>query len=92
MIPGLGRSPAGGHDHPLQYSCLENPPGHKSLAVHGVATSQTRLSDHQSKYSIVTDFHVMAHTVESEWTVLGALLRQQKCLCGVGTAEMSVEK
>ena len=22
-IPGLGRSPGGGHDHPLQYSCLE---------------------------------------------------------------------
>ena len=24
-IPGLGRSPEGGHDNPLQYSCLENP-------------------------------------------------------------------
>ena len=24
-IPGLGRSPGGGHDTPLQYSCLENP-------------------------------------------------------------------
>ena len=24
-IPGLGRSPGGGHGHPLQYSCLENP-------------------------------------------------------------------
>ena len=24
-IPGLGRSPGGGHDNPLQYSCLENP-------------------------------------------------------------------
>ena len=23
-IPGLGRSPEGGHDNPLQYSCLEN--------------------------------------------------------------------
>ena len=23
-IPGLGRSPAGGHGNPLQYSCLEN--------------------------------------------------------------------
>ena len=23
-IPGLGRSPAGGHGTPLQYSCLEN--------------------------------------------------------------------
>ena len=24
-IPGLGRSPGGGHSNPLQYSCLENP-------------------------------------------------------------------
>ena len=24
-IPRLGRSPGGGHDNPLQYSCLENP-------------------------------------------------------------------
>ena len=24
-IPGLGRSPGGGHVNPLQYSCLENP-------------------------------------------------------------------
>ena len=22
LIPGLGRSPGGGHDNPLQYSCL----------------------------------------------------------------------
>ena len=25
LIPGLGRSPGGGHGSPLQYSCLENP-------------------------------------------------------------------
>ena len=30
-IPGLGRSPGGGHGNPLQYSCLENPHGQKSL-------------------------------------------------------------
>ena len=24
-IPGLGRSPGGGHGNPLQYFCLENP-------------------------------------------------------------------
>ena len=24
-IPGLGRPPGGGHDNPLQCSCLENP-------------------------------------------------------------------
>ena len=26
-IPGLGRSPGGGHSNPLQYPCLENPDG-----------------------------------------------------------------
>ena len=31
-IPGLGRSPGGGRGNPLQYSCLENPPGLRSLA------------------------------------------------------------
>ena len=24
LTPGLGRSPGGGHGHPLQYSCLRN--------------------------------------------------------------------
>ena len=32
LIPGSGRSPGGGHGNPLQYSCLENPHGQKSLA------------------------------------------------------------
>jgi len=31
-IPGLGRSPGGKHGIPLQYSCLENPHGQRSLA------------------------------------------------------------
>ena len=30
-IPGLGRSLAGGHGNPLQYSCGENPQGQRSL-------------------------------------------------------------
>ena len=32
-IPGLGRTPGGGHGNPLQYSCLENPHGQRSLAA-----------------------------------------------------------
>ena len=31
-ISGLGRSPGGGNGNPLQYSCLENPHGQRSLA------------------------------------------------------------
>ena len=30
-IPGLGRSPGEGNGNPLQYSCLENPHGLRSL-------------------------------------------------------------
>ena len=45
LIPGLGRSPGGGHDNPLQYSCLENSMdrGAWRVAVRGVAKSWTRL-------------------------------------------------
>ena len=40
-IPGLGRSPGGGHVHQLQYSCLENPMDRGAwwATVHGVAQS-----------------------------------------------------
>ena len=31
-IPGWRTSPGGGHGNPLQYSCLENPHGQRSLA------------------------------------------------------------
>ena len=36
-IPGLGRSPGGGHGNPLQYSCLEKPMdrGAWEATVHG---------------------------------------------------------
>ena len=46
-IPGSGRSPGKGNRNPLQYSCLENPMDREAwwATVHGVAKSQTRLSD-----------------------------------------------
>ena len=46
-IPELGRSPGGGHGNPLQYSCLENSM-HRGVwraIIHGIAKSQTQLSD-----------------------------------------------
>ena len=38
LIPGLGRSPGGGHGKPLQYSCLENAMNREAwqTTVHGV--------------------------------------------------------
>ena len=45
LIPGLGRSPRGGHDIPLQYHCLENSMDRRACwnAVHRVARSLTGL-------------------------------------------------
>ena len=35
-VRGMGRSPGGGHGNPLQYSCLENPDGQKSLVEYSL--------------------------------------------------------
>ena len=45
LIPGLGRSPGGGHGSPLQYSCLGNSMGRGAqwATVHRITKSQTRL-------------------------------------------------
>ena len=50
-VPRLGRSPGEGKGYPLQYSGLENS---MDSIVHGVAKSQTRLSD----------FHSLTHAVD----------------------------
>ena len=43
LIPGSGRSAGEGHSNPLQYSYLDR--GAWWATVHGVAKTQTRLSD-----------------------------------------------
>ena len=47
-IPGLGKSPGEGKGYPLQCSGLENS---MDCVVHGVAKSQTRLSDFHFHFS-----------------------------------------
>ena len=49
-IPGSGRLPGEGNGNPLQYSCLKNSMdgGVWWATVHGVAKSQTQLSDFAS--------------------------------------------
>ena len=42
-IPGWGRSPGEGNGNPIQYSCLENPHGQRSLA--GYSTWGRKESD-----------------------------------------------
>ena len=47
IFPGLEKSPEVGKGNPFQYSCLENPMdrGAWQAVVHGVAKTQTGLSD-----------------------------------------------
>ena len=56
-IPGLERYSGGGHGNPLQYSCLENPHGQRSLAGyspwgHEELYMTERLSTTQTPYSV----------------------------------------
>ena len=47
LIPGLGKSPGGGHGNPLQYSSLGNPMNRGAwwATVQGITIGQIRLSD-----------------------------------------------
>ena len=57
LIPGLGRSPGGGHGNPIKYSCLENPidRGNCRVTVHRFADSERlkRLSTHA--YELISE-------------------------------------
>ena len=52
LIPVLGRFPGEGNNHPLQYSCLGNLMDRRAwwTTVHGVAKSQTQLSNRDNFY------------------------------------------
>ena len=72
-IPGLGRSPREENGNPLQYSCLENPMDRGAwwASVHGVAKSQTRLSDFTSQVMLPNQTKVdqSFHTISGFNTV-----------------------
>ena len=63
LIPGLGRFPGEGKGYPLQYSGLENP---MDCVVHGVAKSQTQLSDFH--------FHIKTFQVKNVSTTINVLI------------------
>ena len=80
LIPGLGRSPGGGHGNPLQYSCLENPHGQRSLTgcspwVHKESDMTGWLSTAQHIFKLscaaslsYTDLHFFALPADTAWT------------------------
>ena len=53
LIPGLGGSPGEGKGYPLQYSGRENS---MNCIVHGVAKSQTQLSNSHFLFNITSIF------------------------------------
>ena len=65
QIPGLGRSPGGGHGNPLQYSCLENPMDRGAwwARVHEAAKSQIQLSDWAAAAGSLSSRDYLAHIV-----------------------------
>ena len=64
LIPGLGRSFGGGHDNPLNYSCLENSMDRGAwwATVHGVTKNWTQLSN---KTQHTVSLHVIYGTTIS---------------------------
>ena len=66
-IPGLGRSPGGGHGNPLQYSCLENPMDRGAwwATVHRVAKSQTQVKWLSTHAPTVIKF--FSHSDQQPW-------------------------
>ena len=55
LIPGLGRSPGGGHGNPLQYFCLENPMDREAwqATVHRVTKKWTRIKQLSMTHALI---------------------------------------
>ena len=68
IIRGEGDNNREGNGTPLQYSCLENPMDRGAwwAAVHGVAKSQTRLSD----FPFTFHFHALEKEMATHSSVL----------------------
>ena len=67
LIPGLGRSPGGGHGNPLQYSRLENPHGQRNLVGYSpwghkelVTTEQLSTVELKMFFFVFTYRHLIA--------------------------------
>ena len=74
LIPGLGRSPGGGHSNPLQYSCLENPHGQRNLE--GYSPWGRRESDTTERLSTQQN-----RTVENSFII--TILQTENSRCGL---------
>ena len=80
LVPGLGRSPGGGHGNPLQNPCPENPTdrGAWRATAHGVAKSQTWL-----KRLSTTHIFILATLIFNPYEVT-AFIQTTQDLQGMG--------
>ena len=71
-IPGLGRSPGGRYSNPLQYSCLENPLGQRSLAGYSPwglkETDVTKFSTYSTCFYIIKEKWMILISNYSVWS------------------------
>ncbi|CAI9161147.1 unnamed protein product [Rangifer tarandus platyrhynchus] len=74
-IPGLGRSPGGGHGNPLQYSCLGNLHGQKSLM--GYSPWGHTESDTTEQLNTGSSVHGI---LPLHYTYFGKALRHFRCI------------
>ena len=63
LIPGLGKSTWGGHGNPLQYFCLENPCGQRSLVGYslwgGKELDMTEATEHACSMHTILQSHLL---------------------------------
>ena len=74
--PWAGRSPGGGHGHPLKYSCLENPMDRRAwqAIIHKVTKSNTTEVTEQSTQHILSIYliHQSGEYHNMEYIYFGA--------------------
>ena len=80
-IPGAGRSPGGGHGNLLQYSCLENPHGQRSLV--GYSPWGQKESDMTKQLSIAQE-----RTNHYVWNLFASCLKKKKTIYGICKKEI----
>ena len=82
-VPGLRRSPGGGHGHPLQYSCLENPMdrGAWLATVHRVAKSQTQLKPLGIAWNLIIVILIVFYTIIVGFNSLNFMVCFSWCFC-----------
>ena len=76
--PWVRRSPGGGHDNPLQYSCLKNlmDKGARWTIDHKVTKSQTQMKRLSARARAHTHTHTHTHTQNEGWVEFGCVIRR----------------